>query len=214
MTPPDSERTAAEYVSDVRRWLESNPSQTRTVDYDRWCADYNASLPAGEQSLVSYSMLQRVLPWSWETIKKVAAGEAATDAAAPRRERFAQLERGPHDLVALADIQKRFNLSRSSAQRLAYLRRFPAPAYTHPRPPGIRLWRREDIERYANKQAVRHYEPNDLQPAYADVWGVAELYGVSVNTLRGGGGVAVPRPAVVLAGLQLWLRSELKRSAP
>jgi hypothetical protein len=103
-------RTQDEYLADVRRWLETDPPRTQTGDYDAWAKRHNTTLPAGERQAVSYSMLRKALPWSWATIKAVAAGRLDPELAERRRMRGPAVVRGPHDLVALSDLEARFQL--------------------------------------------------------------------------------------------------------
>jgi hypothetical protein len=48
---------------------------------------------------------------------------------------------------------------------------------------------------------------NELQTQYLDSAAVAAAHGLAANTVRGGGGLHVPEPDVVLGGLQLWIRA-------
>jgi hypothetical protein len=203
-------RTVDEYLDGVRRWLATSPPRRQTGDYHVWAGSYNSELPEDAREIVSYSMLRKALPWSWDTIKAVAAGEIAVEDADERVRARRRVEHGPHDLISIGDIQARFGQGRTAARNMARRRGFPPPAYTHPRPPGVRLWRRADVEQFARGGLFQQGSPNELQVLYADASTVAAIYGLAVNTLRGGGGASVPRPAVVLAGLQLWLREDLR----
>ena len=203
-------REREEYVDDVRRFLDSHPLRTQTADYERWQKAWKPY--RGERPPVTYSMLRKALPWPWETTKAIAAGSIATEDAATRQRRPTGPVRGRHDLVSLSEIERLFGLARTAARNLTRQRGFPPPAYTQRRPPGIRLWRRRDVEDYLSRTPTCHRRPNDLQGLYLDTAAVAEATGLAFNTVRGGGGAHLPPPEVSVAGLRLWLQTEVRAS--
>ena len=206
-------RERDDYLNCVSSWLRTDPPSKTTDDYDRWQREYNLTLPPGEQPTVSYSMLRKALPWDWETTKHLAGDKTARKhrrrAPATHKQRH-----GPNDLIAFGDVQTLLGLSTTAARSRTYADAFPPPAYTQPRPPGTRFWRRSDIEAHLNGHDVPQRAPNDLQDTYLDVHAVAEKLGLARITVTTGSSPRVPDPAVVVAGIQLWLAYDIRGERP
>lgn len=202
-------RQRDDYLAGVRAWLHTQPPSLTADDYDAWRREHNAALPDGEHPVVSYSMLRKALPWSWETTKLVASGALAAEDAPTRSASTTADRHGPHDLIGIKTICELLGLNRTAARNLTYSRTFPAPAYTQPRPPRIRLWRRSTVIAFGNGAEVEECEPNDLQDFYLDAHAVAEALGLARITVTTRSSPRVPDPAVLVAGLQLWMRRDI-----
>lgn len=206
-------REREDYLAGVRSWLSTNPPSQTAQDYDAWRLEHNATRRDGEQPVVSYSMLRKALPWSWETIKLVAAGVLAPDEAPLRSLQERRERTGPHDLVGLKAIRDLFGLGLTAARNLTYSHAFPRPAYTQPRPPGTRLWQRREIVAFHAGQPARRESTNKLQAVYLDAHAVATSLGLARITVTTRSSPRVPEPAVIVAGLQLWLKTDINAAA-
>lgn len=199
-------RDRDDYLESVRLWLATNPPSRSAADYDAWRIEHNAKLGEGELRAVSYSMLRKVLPWGWDTTKAIADGLIDTTDAPARRPIRRRLKIGPHDLIAFSHVREISGLGITAARNLTYAPGFPAPAYTQPRPPHIRLWVRRDVERFVRGHPVTAREANYLQSDYLDAQAVAEILGLARITVTTRSSPRVPEPSVMLGGMQLWLR--------
>jgi len=127
-----------------------------------------------------------------------------------RSERRSKVVRGPHRLASFQDVVRILGISESAAQRRITRDDFPVPAYRQRQPPGARFWRLRDLERYAAGEATRRRR-GALQAAYLDRNEVAQALGLAPITVTTLSSPRIPDPAVVLGGLQLWLRRDIER---
>lgn len=202
-------------ISEVQKWLASQPTSRTTTRYDAWVERQQAERPADEQPPLKRAGLCRLLGLAWEQILAVAEHRLTlAEAQAPTPVKGAVRERepddfGPDDLIPVRVIAEMLGgVDIKTAQLRAQRQGFPPPALITSR---LNLWRRSDVERALSGETVPERPVNDLREKYLEASEVGALFGIKPTNLKRS--PRVPRPVMTISGFGLWLRDECSGSS-
>jgi len=201
-------RGLEDYMTAIRRWLDTDPPKLTLRAYDAWAKRTNAAGLRDEAPLPHGQTIVNGLVHPWRDVLRVAHGEISIeDAAIKSASPMADYSTGPDDLIGGITAAQIIGTGRSNITHLRRKKSFPPPAL---RLRGDRpVWVREDIEAYANGQRGG-WKRRGLQARYYNSAEMAELVQLERSQLSEPR-VAAPRPTGRASGAIYWLKSDADR---
>jgi len=208
-------RAREDYVSGVRRWLETNPASSAKPGYDDYARQHNSGVLSGKEGMmmVGGAGVMAGLGLRWPAVLRLCEEGADYDAlrAEALREHLAK-DYGPLGLVTSEGVGHM--LGRSSADVMYLHKRGMLAAVPVLILARARGWFIKDIEAFVAGRQVPSRQENELRPQVMNSNEVAHLVGVtrnSLNSMLHKSTGTVPPPDGCLSLYLYWMREKTER---
>jgi hypothetical protein len=195
------------HLEGVQLWLKTKPHSFSIDSYNAWAKDYNERANGTPLVVTRGNSVSVALGLTWRDAVRLAKGEITHAQGRPMGKRpRPQFSRGPYDFVSWRDLIEKFAKDGYALGKVLSSPGFPQAALVIGR---ARLWIRQDVEAFRNGRPFPDRDPKEIRALYLTRKEVAALTGFVVDSVsRGRRGL--PRAAVYVGSVQLWLRSEVE----
>jgi hypothetical protein len=210
--PNRPRKKSADYLNDIRTWLESSPNDFSRKAYEAFALDYNLRA-AWEDALATGVAISRNLTLHWKNVVTVAKGDLTHEEASEQELAEILPAHGKDGLIGIPGIARFLRMPATTVEsRAEEDRHFPVPV-AHIQ--GNRAWLYEDIKLYKRGLAPPSRAEDEKQVLYMDASELIARLGISQNTLHGRIHAKrwglVPQPEGTIAkGYCYWKREKIE----